>query len=103
MLATVFDVVLFVALFWLAWRALTLPDLFTGIVCFIAFGVLMALAWLRLRAPDIALAEIAIGSGITGALLLSALARSRRVAAKHFGGQSVAGPEREKHHDPATL
>ena len=77
-LQTLFDVVLVLALPWLAWRALAAPDLFKGIVLFIAFGLLMALAWVRLRAPDIALAEAAVGSGITGALLLSALARSRR-------------------------
>ena len=39
---------------------------------FIAFGLLMALAWVRLDATDIALAEAAIGAGITGALLLDA-------------------------------
>lgn len=79
-LQAVFDIVLLLALLWLAWRALATPDLFKGIVLFIAFGLLMALAWVRLRAPDIALAEAAVGSGITGALLLSALARSRRLA-----------------------
>jgi len=78
-LQTAFDLVLMLALLWLAWRALAAPDLFKGIVLFIAFGLLMALAWVRLRAPDIALAEAAVGSGITGALLLSALARSRRL------------------------
>lgn len=40
---------------------------------FIIFGLLMALAWARLAAPDIALAEAAIGAGLTGALLLDAL------------------------------
>jgi uncharacterized MnhB-related membrane protein len=79
-LQAIFDLVLLLALLWLAWRALAAPDLFKGIVLFIAFGLLMALAWVRLRAPDIALAEAAVGSGITGALLLSALARSRRLA-----------------------
>ena len=78
-LQTVFDWVLLLALLWLAWRALAAPDLFQGVVLFIAFGLLMALAWVRLRAPDIALAEASVGSGITGALLLSALARSRRL------------------------
>jgi len=34
------------------------------------FGLLMALAWVRLAAPDIALAEAAIGTGITGVLLI---------------------------------
>ncbi|MFQ5488820.1 MAG: Na(+)/H(+) antiporter subunit B, partial [Gammaproteobacteria bacterium] len=56
-------------------RALASPDLFRAIVLFIAFGLLMALAWVRLDAPDIALAEAAIGAGLTGALLLAALAR----------------------------
>ena len=78
-LQTAFDLVLMFALLWLAWRALAAPDLFKGVVLFIAFGLLMSLAWVRLRAPDIALAEAAVGSGITGVLLLSALARSRRL------------------------
>lgn len=75
LLQSVFDTVLGLALLWLAWRALASPDLFRAIVLFIAFGLLMALAWVRLDAPDIALAEAAIGAGLTGALLLAALAR----------------------------
>ncbi len=70
-----FDIVLGLTLLWVAWRALTSEDLFKGIVLFIAFGLLMALAWVRLNAPDVALAEAAIGAGLTGALLLSALAK----------------------------
>lgn len=70
-----FDGMLAIALLWLAWRALRSPDLFTAIVLFIAFGLVMALAWVRLQAPDVALAEAAIGAGLTGALLLAALAR----------------------------
>ena len=61
-------------LLWLAWRSLACRALFEAIVLFIAFGLLMALAWVRLDAPDIALAEAAIGAGLTGALLLSAVA-----------------------------
>lgn len=37
---------------------------------FIALGALTALVWARLAAPDVALAEAAIGAGLTGALLL---------------------------------
>ncbi len=70
-----FDTVLIITLLWLAWRALSCSDLYKGIILFIAFGLLMALAWVRLNAPDIALAEAAIGAGLTGALLLAALAR----------------------------
>ena len=62
-----FDIVLGLTLLWLAWHALASEDMFKGIVLFIAFGLLMALAWVRLNAPDIALAEAAIGAGLTGA------------------------------------
>lgn len=69
------DVVMALVLLGLAWGALASADLFKGIVLFIAFGLVMALAWVRLNAPDIALAEAAIGAGLTGALLLAAYAR----------------------------
>ena len=75
-----FDGLLVFALLWLAWQALGTPDLFKAIVLFIAFGLVMALAWVRLDAPDVALAEVAIGAGLTGALLLSALARLNDLA-----------------------
>ncbi|MEJ2390703.1 MAG: DUF4040 domain-containing protein [Gammaproteobacteria bacterium] len=74
-IAWVFDLLLGGSLLWLAWRALACPDLFKAIVLFIAFGLLMALVWVRLQAPDVALAEAAIGAGLTGALLLAAFAR----------------------------
>ncbi|GAB3059433.1 hypothetical protein GCM10027079_26770 [Sediminivirga luteola] len=44
---------------------------------FLIFGVLLALLWARLEAPDIALAEAALGGGVAGALLVDAL-HSRR-------------------------
>lgn len=75
LLSWAFDATLGLTLMWLAWRALASDDLFKGIVLFIAFGLLMALVWVRLDAPDIALAEAAIGAGLTGALLLAALAK----------------------------
>ena len=76
-LALAFDLLLIAALVWSAARALTVANLFRGVVLFIVFGLLMALAWARLGAPDIALAEAAIGAGLTGALLLDAVGHLR--------------------------
>jgi len=70
-----FDLVLGIGLICLAWWTLFCADLFKAIVLFITFGLLMALLWVRLEAPDVALAEAAIGAGLTGALLMAALAR----------------------------
>ena len=65
-----FDGALVLMLVLLAWRALAVRGLFQGAVLFIVFGLLMALAWARLAAPDLALAEAAIGAGLTGVLLV---------------------------------
>jgi uncharacterized MnhB-related membrane protein len=68
----IFDLLLVMALLWSGLRSLTTPRLDRAVVLFIAFGLLMALAWARLAAPDIGLAEAAIGAGLTGTLLLDA-------------------------------
>ena len=74
----VFDGVLIFMLVVLAWRSLNDRDLFRAVVKFIAFGLLLAVAWVRLQAPDVALAEAAVGSGLTGALILAAMLRMRQ-------------------------
>lgn len=72
----ILDGLIIAALILLAWRVLQTPDIFKSVFLFIVFGLIMALAWVRLKAPDIALAEAAIGAGLTGVLLLD--------AARHF-------------------
>lgn len=57
----------------LSWRVLTTDAPPKAVVLFIAFGLLSAVAWARLGAPDVALVEAAVGTGFTGALLMSAL------------------------------
>ncbi|MGE0593955.1 MAG: hydrogen gas-evolving membrane-bound hydrogenase subunit E [Vicinamibacterales bacterium] len=75
MIATlsVFDAVLATTIVVVAVRVLTAPDHLQAIVVFIVFGLLLSLAWTRLHAVDVALAEAAIGAGLTGALLLNTL------------------------------
>ena len=68
-----FDLLLAASLLWSAWRTLATPDIFRAVILFIVFGLLLTLGWARLSAPDIALAEAAIGAGLTGALLLDAI------------------------------
>lgn len=67
------DALLILVLLGLAWATLESRDPRRGVVLFIAFGLVLALVWARLAAPDVALAEAAIGAGLSGALLLAAL------------------------------
>ncbi|MET0072519.1 MAG: hydrogenase subunit MbhD domain-containing protein [Candidatus Thiodiazotropha sp.] len=78
------DLLLAAMLIGIAWVALSSADLRRGVILFIAFGLLLAIVWARLHAPDLALAEAAIGAGLSGALLLIALR-------DEAGGNGVAG------------
>ena len=91
MILWLFDLLLALALVGLAWRILATSDLFQAIILFIVFGLLMAVAWSRLQAFDIALAEAAIGAGLTGALLLNTLARMEKSPAKPTSNQRQTG------------
>lgn len=93
-----FDLVLALAVVGLAAATLLLRDAFAMIVAFVVFGMLVALAWARLLAPDVALAEAAIGTGVTGALLLRALAHLRGGSLTAKRGTPMAAPA-----DRATL
>ncbi|MDW7774070.1 MAG: hydrogenase subunit MbhD domain-containing protein [Desulfobulbaceae bacterium] len=73
-----FDLLLSITLIWLAWQLLRSTDIFKAIIFFICFGLLMSIAWVRMHAPDVALAEAAIGAGLTGPLFLAALMRMER-------------------------
>jgi len=69
-----------------AWTIFT-RNAFAASVGFVSYGLLLALVWLQLAAIDVALTEAAIGSGLTGLLLLSAAARLRGTES-----QAGAGP-----------
>ncbi len=87
------DALLALLLLWLAVRALASPDLLEAVILFIGFGLTLAMVWVRLAAPDIALAEAAIGAGLTGALLLAALARLP-AGARHPDAPGSIAPRR---------
>jgi multisubunit Na+/H+ antiporter MnhB subunit len=50
---------------------------FAAVVGYVTYGLLLSLVWVRLYAVDVALTEAAIGSGVTGVLLIGAAARLR--------------------------
>jgi multisubunit Na+/H+ antiporter MnhB subunit len=72
------DILLVISLLSLAWATLTTRDSRRSVILFIAFGLVLTLAWARLLAPDVALAEAAIGAGLSGALLLAAVVHRPR-------------------------
>ena len=76
----VVDILLVLSLLSLAAAALATRDARHSVILFMAFGLVLAVAWGRLLAPDVALAEAAIGAGLSGALLLAAVREQPRPA-----------------------
>ncbi|MGB5728378.1 MAG: DUF4040 domain-containing protein, partial [Thiogranum sp.] len=89
----VLDVLLVFSLLSLAAAALATRDASRSVILFMAFGLVLAVAWARLLAPDVALAEAAIGAGLSGALLLAAVREQPRRA---LSGDAKPVHERER-------
>lgn len=72
-LILVVDGMLALLMMGLAWAALNVTRPTQAVVLFAILGLVASLVWARLGAPDVALAEAAIGAGLTGALLFAHL------------------------------
>jgi multisubunit Na+/H+ antiporter MnhB subunit len=77
--AFAFDIGLAALLLAVATWSIVAHQAFTAVVAFVVYGFLMAIVWVELSAVDVALTEAAIGSGLTGALLIGATAKLRKV------------------------
>lgn len=92
-----FDILVLLILLGLAWLTCNTREIKRGVTLFVAFGLLLAVIWARLKAPDLALAEAIIGAGISGALLLKAMpdytqqpSRFQEVSRLYIWGINVA-------------
>ena len=75
--ASLFDLALAGLVLGLAAWSTAKREAFAAVIAFVAYGLLLALVWVRLGAIDAALTEAAIGGGLTGGLLIGAAARLR--------------------------
>src|SRR5262249_37862969 len=76
-IATALEVVLAAVVLGIATWTVAVRDTSAAVVGFLAYGLLLALIWVRLDAVDVAWAEAAISGGLGGVLLLGAAARLR--------------------------
>jgi len=76
-LALLLDASLLLLILAVAVWTVAVRDSFAAVVGYTVYGLLLALAWVRLAAVDAALTEAAIGGGLTGVLLIRAAVRLR--------------------------
>jgi multisubunit Na+/H+ antiporter MnhB subunit len=76
-IASALEIVLATVVLGVAVWTIAARETFAAVAGFVAYGLLIALVWVRLDAVDAALTEAAIGGGLGGVLLLGAAARLR--------------------------
>lgn len=69
------EVILLAALIVCAAATVLSRKLLPSVVIFMAYSAIMAIAWIFMRSPDLAIAEAAIGVGVTTVLFIATLRR----------------------------
>lgn len=87
-----FNLILITLLITTALGATMVRDLLAAVIIFSSYSMIMALLWQRLQAPDLALAEAAVGAGITTVLFIITIFKTSR--GKQAEGRLAEG-ERE--------
>jgi energy-converting hydrogenase B subunit D len=54
-------------------------DLLSAVILFSSFGLIMAIIWQQLSAPDVAMVEAALGTGVAALLMIAAISKTKRV------------------------
>lgn len=89
-MSLLFDALLCLLLAGGALAAVTSATPRAAVLAFMGYGLLLGIAWARLKAPDVALTEIAIGSGISGLVLLRAAGGAPAMPRMGRTGMAVA-------------
>ena len=74
----ILNIVLLLALITIAVVTCLLQNLLVAVIMFSTFSFIMGIMWVMLRAPDLALAEIAAGTVITTTLFVVTIFKTQR-------------------------
>lgn len=77
-LSLIFQYIILIFLVVCALAVVKTRDLLAAVVIIAAFSLTMAVLWLKLRAPDVAMTEAAIGAGVTTLLFIVVISKTRR-------------------------
>ena len=68
-----FEAALLICLILCALGTTIAKNLLISVIIFTAYSIVMAVVWLLLKAPDLAVTEAAVGAGVTGILFFLTL------------------------------
>jgi len=75
----IFKTVLLILLVIAAIAVLVIKNPVTSVVVFMSYSSIMAVVWILLESPDLAITEAAVGAGLTSVLFFMTLKRIRQI------------------------
>ncbi len=92
-LAEIFKIILLVALVVCAVAVNVTKGLLQSVVIFMAYSSVMALLWILMESPDLAITEAAVGAGLSTILFILTLRKLRKVDEQLIGEEGEAESE----------
>lgn len=86
---TIFRVLLLISLIICAIATALSKRVMTAVIVFTSYSIVMAIVWLLLRSPDLAITEAAVGAGVNGVLFFLTL-RKLHLIDKDFKNDETA-------------
>ena len=77
----IFQIVLFIFLIVFAISVSFSKNLLNSIIIFMSYSLIMAIIWILLESPDLAITEAAVGAGITSVLFFVTLKKIQAIVA----------------------
>ena len=77
----IFKIVLFIFLILCAISVSFSKNLLNSIIIFMSYSLIMAIIWILLESPDLAITEAAVGAGITSVLFFVTLKKIQAIVA----------------------
>jgi len=74
----ILDLLLLSILVLCALAAVRTRDLLGAVIIYAAYSLLMAIIWLQLGSPDVAITEAALGAGVTTILMIATISKTGR-------------------------
>ena len=64
-------------------------NLLNSVIIFMSYSLVMAVIWVLLRSPDLAITEAAVGAGVTSVLFFLALRKVGQLGHKHNNDEEM--------------
>ncbi len=75
----VFECILLIGLIITAIASAVQKKLINTVLIYTAYGLIMSVLWMLLRAPDLAITEAAVGAGVSGILFFLTLKKIHKI------------------------